>query len=55
MADDFAELRELAADLTAAPEEARPFIRKAVQVTSHKIKDDWRDNDFLLNNFGFQK
>ena len=20
-----------------------------------KIKDDWRDNDFLLNNFGFQK
>lgn len=42
MADDFAELRELAADLTAAPEEARPFIRKAVQVTAHKIKDDWR-------------
>lgn len=42
MTDDFAELRELAADLTAAPEEARPFIRKAVQVTAHKIKDDWR-------------
>lgn len=42
MADDFAELRELAADLTAAPEEARPFIRKAIQVTAHKIKDDWR-------------
>ena len=20
-----------------------------------KIKDDWRDNVFLLNNFGFQK
>lgn len=20
-----------------------------------KVKDDWRDNDFLLNNFGFQK
>lgn len=42
MSDDFAELRELAADLTAAPEEARPFIRKALQVTAHNIKDDWR-------------
>ncbi|MEG1408165.1 MAG: GTPase Era, partial [Ruthenibacterium sp.] len=20
-----------------------------------KIKDDWRDNEFLLNNFGFRK
>ena len=20
-----------------------------------KVKDDWRDNDFLLNNFGFEK
>ena len=20
-----------------------------------KVKDDWRDNDFLLNNFGFSK
>lgn len=42
MADDFAELRELAADLTAAPIETRPFIRKALQVTAQNIKDDWR-------------
>lgn len=42
MADDFAELRELAADLMAAPAEARPFVRKALQVTAQNIKDDWR-------------
>lgn len=42
MADDFAELRDLAADLTAAPAETRPFIRKALQVTAQRIKDDWR-------------
>lgn len=42
MADDFSELRELAADLTQAPEESRPFIRKALQVSAQKIRDDWR-------------
>lgn len=42
MADDFSEFRQLAADLSEAPEEARPFIRKAIQVTAHKIKNDWR-------------
>lgn len=42
MADDFSELRELAADLTQAPEESRPFIRKALQVSAHKMRDDWR-------------
>jgi len=42
MADDFSELRELAADLTRAPAEARPFVRKALQVTAQHIKDDWR-------------
>lgn len=42
MADDFSELMSLAADLTAAPEQSRPFIRKALQVTAHRIKDDWR-------------
>lgn len=41
--DDFSELYSLAADLTKAPAEARPFVRKAVQVTSHKIKDAWRE------------
>lgn len=38
----FEELRKLSADLTAAPVEARPFLRKAFQVTAHKIRDDWR-------------
>lgn len=42
MADDFSELRSLAADLTAAPDESRPFIRKALQVTARNIKDQWR-------------
>lgn len=42
MADDFSELRELAADLVAAPEQARPYIRKALQVTAQRIKEDWR-------------
>ena len=42
--DDFSELYELAADLTAAPAETRPFVRKAVQVTAHKIRDEWRRN-----------
>lgn len=42
MADDFSELLELAADLTDAPTEARPFIRKAVQVTAQNVKTDWR-------------
>lgn len=42
MADDFSELRALAADLTAAPNEARPFVRKALQVTARNIKDEWR-------------
>lgn len=42
MGDDFSELRSLAADLLGAPAEVRPFVRKALQVTAHHIKDDWR-------------
>lgn len=42
MATDFSELDKLAADLTSAPEEARPFIRKALQYTAHTIRDEWR-------------
>lgn len=42
MATDFSELRRLAADLTSAPAEARPFVRTALRVTAHHIKDDWR-------------
>ncbi|QMU97842.1 hypothetical protein FVO59_11970 [Microbacterium esteraromaticum] len=39
MSDD---IRKLAADLTAAGPAVRPFARKAVQVTAHHIKDEWR-------------
>jgi hypothetical protein len=39
MSDD---VRKLAADLTAAGPAVRPFARKAVQVTAHHIKDEWR-------------
>lgn len=42
MATDFSELDGLVANLRAAPVEARPFIRKAVQVTAHKVRDDAR-------------
>lgn len=49
---DFSDLRALAADLLAAPEESRPFIRKAVQVTSHRIRDDWRKG---ANRSGLEK
>ena len=39
MSDD---VRRLAADLTAAGPAVRPFARKALQVTAHRIKDEWR-------------
>jgi hypothetical protein len=39
---DFSELDDLAKDLTAAPVEARPFIRKALQFTAFNIRDEWR-------------
>jgi len=42
MATDFSELDKLAADLTEAPAEARPFIRKALQFTAFNIRDEWR-------------
>ena len=42
MADDFSELYKLAADLTAAGDEVRPFARKALQFTAHNLRDDWR-------------
>lgn len=40
---DFSELDKLVADLRSAPAEAAPFVRKAVQVTAHKIRDEWRE------------
>lgn len=42
MEADFSELRSLSTDISDAPEEARPFLRKAFQVTAHKMRDDWR-------------
>jgi len=39
---DFSEILSLAADLSDAPAKVRPNVRKAVQVTAHHIKDDWR-------------
>lgn len=42
MADDFSEVYELAADLTGVPPEANRNVKKALEVTSRSIKDDWR-------------
>lgn len=42
MADDFSELYQLAADLTAAPPEANRNVRKAIEVTSRHVKDGWQ-------------
>lgn len=40
---DFSEITKLAADLSAAPAKATPFIRKAIEVTARHVKDDWRE------------
>lgn len=42
MPSDFSALDSLVADLTAAPDEVRPFVRKALQVTAFKVREDWR-------------
>jgi hypothetical protein len=42
VSDDFSELLELAADLSAAPVDASRFVKKAVQFTATEIKQDWR-------------
>lgn len=41
---DFSELDMLAADLGEAAANVGPFVRKAVQVTAHKVRDSWREN-----------
>lgn len=41
MADDFDELLQLAADLTAAPSETAPFAKKALKGTAMEIKKGW--------------
>ena len=41
MADD---LTRLAADLSQAPRQAWPYIRKSIEVTARHIKNDWNNN-----------
>jgi len=53
VADDFSELNRLAADLSEAGTKVRPFARKALQVTAHKIRDDWRANAAVADPEGF--
>lgn len=43
MSDDFSELLKLAQDLGDVPAEASKNVRAAVQVTSLKVKKDWRE------------
>ena len=40
---DFSDFRSLASDLSDAPAEVVPFLRKAFQVTARNIKDQWRE------------
>lgn len=40
---DNSEIVNLAADLGAVPDVAGRFIRKAVEVSSRRIKDDWKE------------
>lgn len=40
--DDFSEVLQLAADLSAAPAKALPNVRSALQFTATNIKKDWR-------------
>ena len=40
MADDFSELMKLAADIESAPDAVPKYLRKALDVTSIKIKED---------------
>jgi len=40
---DFSELSQLAADLGEVPKKTGPKIRAALEVTSRKVKDSWKD------------
>lgn len=40
---DFSDITKLVTDLGSAPEKASTNIRKAVQVTSQHVRDDWRE------------
>lgn len=53
MSDDFAEFLELAADLTGAPSEVAPFVKKALKGTAVGIKRDWRAGAKVSRGEGF--
>jgi len=40
---DFSDINKLVADLATVPNTAGPLIRKAVEITSLKIKRDWQE------------
>lgn len=42
VADDFSDLARLEADLRSVPSAANRNVKKALEVTSRHIKDDWR-------------
>lgn len=47
---DASDLMRLAADLSEAGPRARPFVRKALEVTARHIRDDWRKNADISEN-----
>lgn len=54
MADsDFAELMELAADLSAVPSAANRNVKKAIEVTARNVRDDWRQGAAVAYGEGF--
>lgn len=55
MADDFSELSELAADLSAVPPEANRNIKKAIEVTARNVRDDWRQGAEVGSGDGYSE
>jgi hypothetical protein len=55
MADDFSELAELAADLSAVPAEANRNIKKAIEVTARSVRDDWRQGAEVGSGDGYSE
>lgn len=53
MADDFSGLYDLAADLTAAPAEVLPFVKKALRGTAMGIKKAWAADAKVAAGEGF--
>lgn len=52
MADDFSELMQLAADLEAGSDTLSGYVRKAVQVTSNRVKQDAKSSVQGRKNLG---